>query len=62
MRKAKDGRLTLVEDSFSSRTGGGMGRSEMGSHRIEEWDFPPPNLTTTVEDRYPQSSESVIKN
>ena len=40
----KDGTLKLVEDSSTSRRGGGMGRSEKGSQQIEEWDFTPENV------------------
>lgn len=43
-RRAESGHLTLVENSVTSRKGGGMGRSEKGYQRIEEWDFPPENL------------------
>ncbi len=35
------GELSLVEDSHTSRNGGGQGRSPKGVHRVREWDFPP---------------------
>lgn len=35
-----DGKLGLVEDAETERSGGGMGRSEKGVFEIQEWDFP----------------------
>ena len=39
-----EGELKLVEDASTARKGGGMGRSEKGVQRIEEWDFPSENV------------------
>ena len=58
-RKAKSGRLSLLEDSSTAKRGGGMGRSVKGLQRIEDWDFPPENLALAAEDRFPQSSQAV---
>ncbi|CAK1368348.1 unnamed protein product [Cercospora beticola] len=35
-----DGKLGLIEDAETERSGGGMGRSEKGVFEIQEWDFP----------------------
>ncbi|KAF2212604.1 hypothetical protein CERZMDRAFT_111703 [Cercospora zeae-maydis SCOH1-5] len=39
--KDADGRLGLLEDPETEKSGGGMGRSEKGVFSIQAWDFPP---------------------
>lgn len=43
-RGSKQGNWRLTEDASTARRGGGMGNSERGVQRIEEWDFPPENI------------------
>ncbi len=47
-RKSQSGHLSLVEDGYTARRGGGMSLSEKGLQRIEPWDFPPEDLAAAA--------------